>query len=76
MAQQAAERVTLAVSGMHCGGCAAGVQRALIQTAGVQAAEVSVAAGQATVEYDPAQTDPQALAAVVTAAGYRVAPLA
>ncbi len=75
MAEQATGQVTLTVSGMSCGGCAAGVQRILLQGPGVREAQVSFAAGQATVEYDPAQTDPQALAALVTAAGYRVTTL-
>jgi P-type Cu+ transporter len=74
MTQQAPGRVTLAVSGMSCGGCAAGVQRILTQAPGVREAQVTFATGQATVEYDPAQTAPQALAALVIAAGYEVAP--
>ena len=76
MTQQATGQVTLSVGGMSCGGCAAGVQRTLNQTPGVREAKVTFATGQATVEYDPAQTNPQELAAVVAAAGYQVAPVA
>ena len=75
MAEQGAERVTLAVGGMSCDGCAAGIERTLARVPGVRAARVSFASGQANVEYDPSRTDPQALAAAVTAAGFEVAPL-
>lgn len=74
MEGQAAGRVTLTVSGMSCNGCAAGIERALGQTPGVRRASVQFASGQAVVEYDPAQTSPQALAERITAAGFEVAP--
>jgi copper chaperone CopZ len=75
MTQQAPGQVRFAVGGMSCGGCAAGVQRALLKAPGVRAAEVSFSAGRAAVEYDPARTDPERLAAVIAAAGHQVGPL-
>ena len=67
------EEITLPVNGMTCGGCAASLERALRRTPGVRQARVSFDSGQAIVEYDPAHTDPQRLAAAVTDAGFGVA---
>jgi P-type Cu+ transporter len=75
MKQQATRRVTLAVSGMSCGGCAADLERTLARVAGVQQARVEFASGQATLEYDPSRTDVQALTAQIVAAGHQVRPL-
>jgi copper chaperone CopZ len=74
--EQQAGQVTLDVRGMSCGGCAAGIERSLMRAPGVLRAQVSFASGQAFVEFDPARTSPEALAGVVEAAGFEVAPLA
>jgi copper chaperone CopZ len=57
---------------MTCGGCVAAVQQALLRVNGVIAATVDLQAGQARVEYDPAQTDREALVQAVTKAGFKV----
>jgi copper chaperone CopZ len=75
MGQQATGQVTLSVTGMSCGGCAAGVERKLREAPGVRHAAVVFATGQAAVEYDPALTDPHALAALLTNAGYQAVAL-
>jgi copper chaperone CopZ len=66
------ETVSLPVSGMTCGNCARTVERKLAATPGVLKARVDLAAAQATVEYDPARTNAQALAAAVESLGYQV----
>jgi copper chaperone CopZ len=76
METQTAGRVTFSVSGMSCDGCAASIARALGKTPGVRQSSVQFASGQAVVEYDPAQTNPQALADRIEAAGFEAAPLA
>jgi copper chaperone CopZ len=62
-------RVTLAVSGMTCGGCANAVRRALTRVPGVAGAEVDLAQGRATVQ---GSAPADALVAAVAAAGYGV----
>jgi len=59
------ETIKFQVEGMTCGGCAAEVQSALRAVAGVQKAEVSFDWKQATVVFDPAETDRQKLAEAV-----------
>ncbi|MFN3752113.1 MAG: heavy-metal-associated domain-containing protein [Thiobacillus sp.] len=65
--------VTLAVTGMTCGGCVASVQRVLTAIPGVQSVEVSLDPGQARVVFDPDRTDRAALVQAITAAGFGVA---
>jgi Cu+-exporting ATPase len=66
-------RFDFAVTGMSCASCAANVERALKKLAGVREANVNLAAGQATVLYDPALVGPRELARAVREAGYGVA---
>src|SRR5688572_30178784 len=65
-------RVALPVRGMTCASCAGRVERALGRVDGVAEAAVNLATERATVAYDPARTDPDALARAVEAAGYAV----
>ncbi len=67
--------VELAVDGMSCAGCAAGVERVLRAQRGVAGARVEFLTGRATVEVD-ASADPAGLASAVSAAGYPARPLA
>ena len=63
----------LKVTGMTCGGCTSTVMHALEALAGVDDVTVSLASGEATVQYDERQTSPDQLKAAVTGAGYGVA---
>ena len=65
-------KVEFPVIGMNCGGCAKKVKRHLEEVAGVAHAEVSHEAASAVVEYDPGQTDVDALKAVVLGLDYKV----
>ena len=65
------ESVQIAVSGMTCGNCARMVERKLSSTAGVSRAEVDLAGGRATVEYDPERTSTAQLAAAIEKLGYQ-----
>ncbi|MBP5335878.1 MAG: copper-translocating P-type ATPase [Bacteroidales bacterium] len=58
------------VSGMGCAACVARVQKALQQSAGVHAAEVSLASNSARIDYDPSVTSPAQLRQCVQDAGY------
>jgi len=66
------EQITLKVEGMSCGHCQAAVEKALKGVAGVQGAEVDLAAKTVTVSYDAGKTGKSDLARAVTSAGYDV----
>ncbi|MFS8899113.1 heavy metal translocating P-type ATPase [Synechococcus sp. H65.1] len=61
----------MAIHGMSCASCAAGIERALSQVPGVTAQTVSFASEQAIVQGDPRRVNPQALLQAVELAGYR-----
>lgn len=63
-------RITIPVSGMTCAACSGRVQRVLEKQAGVEVAAVNLMLANATVEYDPAVTSPEALVDVIRATGY------
>ena len=65
--------VGLTISGMHCGGCAAGITAMLKRTDGVLKANVSFEEQQATVEYNAARTSPEKIREVIEKLGYKVA---
>jgi copper chaperone len=67
------ETVSINVQGMSCGGCVAGVTRALKTLPGVADVSVTLDPAQATVEFDPARTSVPALRAAIENAGYDVA---
>ncbi len=64
------ERLTVGVGGMTCANCATTVGDALESVGGVASATANFAADEATVEYDPAETDAGALVAAIRDAGY------
>ena len=59
----------LTIDGMSCGHCLNRVQKALATLPGVQIESVQI--GRATVQYDPALHQPQAIADAVSQTGYR-----
>ncbi|MBE9096061.1 cation-translocating P-type ATPase [Tychonema sp. LEGE 07203] len=64
------ELVTFDVSGMKCAGCAASVERQLMQHSGVISACVNLAVEVATVECQPGAIDAEALAKKLTDNGF------
>jgi len=60
----------LGVRGMTCAACAARVEKALKKLDGVVAAQVNLAAEDATVEFDRTKVRPAELAAAIADAGY------
>ncbi len=64
----------LKITGMDCEVCAGLIERRLLETRGVVKAEVRYPAGSATVQFDPSQTDPEKLIAVVNSTGYKASP--
>jgi P-type Cu2+ transporter len=64
------ELVTFDVGGMKCAGCAASVERQLMQHSGVISACVNLAVEVATVECQPGTVDAEALAKKLTDSGF------
>ena len=64
--------VTLAVTGMTCGGCVASVNRVLKALPGVKSVEVSLTPGQAKVAYDENAVPRVALEKAIRDAGFTV----
>ena len=67
------ETVTMGVTGMTCGGCVASVTRVLKAVPGVEAVDVTLQPGQATVRYDASKVAVPRLKAAIEGAGYAVA---
>ncbi|NLV14665.1 heavy metal translocating P-type ATPase [Haloarcula argentinensis] len=63
----------LSVPEMDCPSCAGKVESSVRELSGIKAVDPQVATGRLTVEYDEAETDVDAIAARVDAAGYTVA---
>ena len=62
----------LKITGMTCGGCTSSVTNALKALTGVGDVDVSLAAGEATVQYDERLTSPDRLKSAVKGAGYGI----
>ena len=62
------EQKTIAITGMSCGHCVAGVKRALSEIEGLEVKDVKV--GSATVGYDPTEITPERIAQAIEAEGY------
>src|ERR1051326_2165085 len=62
--------VVIPVSGMTCAACQARVQRAIQRVPGVQDAVVNLMMENATVDFDPTVTSPDAVVDAVRATGY------
>jgi len=67
------ETTTIAVGGMTCMGCVAGVKRILGGIAGITSAEVSLEPAQATVTYDAGKVNLQTIKTAISDGGYDVA---
>ncbi len=64
------ENATLKLRGMSCASCANSIESAILAVPGVDQCSVNYGVEQATVTYDPRQTNLSAIQAAVEAAGY------
>ncbi|PIO04756.1 copper-translocating P-type ATPase [Candidatus Woesearchaeota archaeon CG08_land_8_20_14_0_20_43_7] len=64
------EKITLALSGMHCASCATIVNKGLSKTDGVVSSNVNFSTEKATVEYDEKKVSVDDLIAVVKKSGF------
>jgi Cu+-exporting ATPase len=69
------ENTTLKLRGMSCASCANNIEEVIRSVSGVNACSVNFAAEQATVEYNPQQTDLDDIQQAVEEAGYSAYPL-
>jgi Cu+-exporting ATPase len=60
----------LNVEGMNCASCVSHVTKAATRVAGVESVNVNLSTGKAVVNFDPSRTNPEAVAAAITASGY------
>ncbi len=63
-------KAIITVKGMSCGHCKQAVEKAVGDLTGVGAAEVDLAAGRLTVDFDAAQVDLAAIKTAVAEAGF------
>jgi copper chaperone CopZ len=64
------KQTTLKITGMHCSGCVASVEKALKGVNGVASASVYLKAGKAVVEFDPSLAGDKELTKAVKNAGF------
>jgi copper chaperone len=66
------QEIVVGIGGMSCQGCVKNVGGVLLALPGVERVEVSLAAGQANIVYDPAAVDVAQFKAAIEAAGFDV----
>ena len=66
------EHLSLTVTGMTCGGCENAVRRAVGALTGVGNVTASHQKNRVDIEYDPAQTDREAIARAIQTVGFAV----
>jgi len=64
-------RIVVPVEGLSCVTCEIPVRHALRKIDGVKSVQVSAASKTATVDYEPAKTNPKQLVAAINSTGYR-----
>jgi len=69
------ETANLQLKGMGCAACAASIEGAIQGVRGVRECNVNFAMSQATVKYNPQETNLEAIGQAVTEAGYSAFPL-
>ena len=69
------QQITLPITGMHCEGCAATITQGLTETAGILAANVSIATEQAAVTYNPSALDENKIVDKIRSLGFDVVDL-
>ncbi len=67
-----AQRLDLAIAGMHCAGCVARVEKVLRSLPGVQEAQVNLATETATLHYEPDTVQLDQVVQAVQESGYQV----
>ena len=69
------QELIVGIGGMSCQGCVKNVSGVLLAVPGVESVEVSLAEGQASIVYDPAEVDVAQFKAAIEGAGFDVGVL-
>jgi P-type Cu+ transporter len=69
------QQTNLKLRGMSCASCAGNIEEAIRAVSGVNECSVNFSAEQATVNYDPSQTNVATIQDAVDAAGYSAVPM-
>lgn len=64
-------KTSFPIIGMHCASCAKLIERGLKKSPGVLDAAVNYGSEAASVEFDPAQSSPEALGNIISSLGYK-----
>jgi copper chaperone len=64
------ERIEMNIEGMHCGGCATGIQMVTEQMDGVTSSFVDLDGKKGTFEIDPAKVTPEQIVEEISKLGY------
>ena len=64
------QELIVGIGGMSCQGCVKNVSGVLLAVPGVESVEVSLAEGQASIVYDPAEVDVAQFKAAIEGAGF------
>jgi Cu+-exporting ATPase len=67
------EKAHIHITGMTCTTCAATIEKGLVETHGVEQANVSFASEKATIDYDPSKVDLTKIKDTISQIGYGVA---
>lgn len=68
------QKITIEISGMHCGGCVESITRALQSIPGVHKAQVTLEPQRAVVSYDAQKASISQMIAAIQKAGYKATP--
>ena len=64
------KEIDLKIGGMHCAGCALGIEKGLMKMPGVNRAAVNYAMGTAVVDFEPEKVDEQSITDKISELGY------
>ncbi|MGM0584830.1 MAG: heavy metal translocating P-type ATPase [Pseudomonadota bacterium] len=73
-AGQGLKRLELLVPGVHCAACIQRIERDLPRRPGIRSARVNLSLRRASVEFDPAEAEPEAAVEALAALGYPARP--
>jgi len=74
-AKQGRARAVFAAAGIRCASCSRSIEKGIRALPGIERVDVNVATARVAVDWNPAQTDLDAILAAVERAGFRPAPL-
>ncbi len=68
------KEINLKISGMHCAGCASGIENGLKQLDGIKLVQVNYAMGTGRVDFEPGRVDENSIFHTISDLGYGAEP--